>query len=114
MLEKFEFKVHRADLSSTPNWLYQTLWSINSPTFKKFIISVSNCSSAANLRAAMNGGGWGSFDAYIYVLIKSQSSFRVLFRVGFGDNEEYVVINLLRERFPLASNEGILKVERVL
>lgn len=113
MLEKFEFKVDRANLSNTPDWLYRTLWNARSPVFNEFIISVSNCSSVADLRAAMNKGGWGCVDASVYILAKLQPSFKVVFRVGFKDGEDSVVTNVVEEHFPLISNMGILEVGRV-
>jgi hypothetical protein len=112
MLERFELKIDLADLSSTPAWLYRTLWRTNSPAFKEIIISISNCSRAADLRAAMDEGDWRTVDAYLYVLAKSPSSFNVVFRVGFGGDEDCVVRNLIEEHFPLVSDRGVVRVER--
>ena len=109
MLEKFELSADCASLSATPGWIYRTLWRINSPAFKEFIISISNCSSVAHLRAAVGGGDWKSVDAYLCVLAKFQPSFKVLFRVGFEGDED-IVRGLIGERFPLASKRGIVRI----
>lgn len=113
VLEKFEFEVDLASLSGTPGWLYRTLWKTSSPAFKEFTISISNCSSAADLRAAMGEGEWRSVDAYLWVLAKFQPSFKVVFRVGFGSGEDYVVGGLVDEHFSLVSNKGIVKIEHI-
>lgn len=110
MLEKFEFRADRIDLSTTPTWLYRTLWKISSRGFKEFIISILNCSSVVDLHAAVIGGDWKSLDAYLCVLAKFQPSFKVVFRVGF-QGDEGVVRKLIGERFPLASKKGIVKIE---
>lgn len=112
VLEKFEFSVDRASLSATPAWIYRTLWKINSPAFKEFIISISNCSSVDDLGAAMDKRDWRSVDAYLCVLAKFQPSFKVVLRVGFEGDED-TVGKAIDERFPLASRKGIVKIERV-
>ena len=113
VLEKFEFKVDCANLPNTPSWLYRTLWKTKSPVLKEFTISILKCSSPADLCAAMNEGGWRSVDAYLCILAKFQPSFKVVFRVGFGDDEGCVVRNLVEEHFSLASNKGILRIEPI-
>jgi len=112
VLEKLEFKADRANLSITPVWLYRTLWKINSTAFKEFTISVLSCSSAADLRVAMNKGDWKSVDAYLCVLAKFQPSFKVIFRACFEANEDHDVRKLIGEHFPLASKKRIVKIER--
>jgi len=112
VLEKFEFRADRVNLSATPGWLYRTLWRIDSPAFKEFIISVLNCSSIGDLHTAVAGGDWKSVDAYLCVLAKFQPSFRVAFRVGFQGDED-IVRELIGEHFPLTSKKGIVKIDRV-
>lgn len=111
ILEKFEFGVNLTSLLDTPDWLYRTLWKINSPAFKELVISISNCSSAADLRAVTNVGDWKSVDAYLCVLARFQPSFKVVFRVGFEGDED-AVKKPIGECFPLVSMKGIVKVER--
>jgi len=60
----------------------------------------------------MNGGDWKTVDAYLCVLAKFQPSFKVVLRVGFKVDEDHDVIKLVGECFPLASNKGIVKIER--
>jgi hypothetical protein len=112
VLERFEFKASREKISAAPSWLYRTLWKINSPAFKEFVISISNCSNIVDLREAVNGGDWRSVDAYLCVLVRFQPGFRVVFRVGF-EGDEGVIRGSLREPFPLASKKGFIKIERV-
>lgn len=112
MLEKFEFRVERASLSTTPGWLYRTLWRINSPAFKEFIISISNCLNLDALGGAVNGGDWKSVDAYLCVLAKFQPSFKVAFRVDLEEDEN-TIRKLVEERFPLVSKKGIVRIECV-
>ena len=114
VLEKFEFKTDRANLASTPDWLYRTLWKINSPVFREFIISVSNCSNAVDLCAAMSGDYWKTVDAYLFVWSKFQPSFRVIFRASIeGDEGQAAVRKFIGKRFPHVSRKGIMKVEQV-
>ena len=110
VLEKLEFQIDRANISSTPGWLYRTLWRINSRAFKELIISISNCSSAADLHAAMDGGGWRSVDGYLCVLARLQPNFKVVFRVEF---EDCAAGSMIEEYFSLASGRGVVEIEYV-
>lgn len=112
VLERFEFEASGEDISATPSWLYRTLWKINSSVFKEFVISISNCSNITDLREAVNGGDWRSVDAYLCVLVRFQQGFKVVFRVGFEDDEG-VIRGSLRKPFPLASKKGFIKIECV-
>jgi hypothetical protein len=113
LLEKFEFRVDRTNLPSTPGWLYRTLWKIHAPSFKEFTISLSNCSSTDDLRTAMSGEDWKTVDAYLFVWSKFQPGFKVVFRVDLGDDEVIPVGKFVGQRFPLVSKKGIMKIEQV-
>jgi hypothetical protein len=112
VLKRFELKVELANLSSTPAWLYRTLWRTDSPAFKEIVISISNCSHATGLRAAMDEGDWRNVDSCLRFLAESHSRFEVVFRVGFEDDEGYAVRNLIKEHFPLVSDWGAVRIER--
>lgn len=113
MLEKFEFRTDPVNLSSTPGWLYRTLWKITSTVFREFTISVSNCSTVADLSAAMDGDDWRTVDAYLFVWSKFQPSFKVIFRVGFEGDEGDTMREFIRRRFLLVSKKKIMTVELV-
>jgi hypothetical protein len=112
-LQKFEFNTDCAHLASTPGWLYRTLWKINSPLFKEFIISVSNCLSVIHLHAAISGGDWETVDAYLFAWSKFQPSFTVVFRVGFEGEDVIIARELIEQRFPLVSKKGIMRIELI-
>jgi hypothetical protein len=62
----------------------------------------------------MDRGSWRDVDAYLPVLAKSLPSLRVVFRVGFEDDEGDDVRKIVEEHLPLASNKGIVRIERIL
>lgn len=111
-LEKFEFKADCAHLSSTPGWLYRTLWKINSPLFREFTLSILNCLSAIHLQAAIGGDDWKTIDVYLFVWSKFQPSFQVIFRVGF-EGDEATMKDLIMECFPLVSKKRIMRIEQL-
>lgn len=113
MLEKFEFRTDRVNLSSTPGWLYRTLWKITSTVFREFTMSVSNCPTVADLSAAMDGDDWRTVDAYLFVWSKFQPSFKVKFRVGFEGEEGDAMREFVERRFLLVSKKKIMTVELV-